>query len=569
MLAMKKPKRIAVLTALISALSLPIAYVLKFRTTLIAWALDPRIVGFELPTFALDFIHAVASDARPHIDTRKTIAAAIIAYFKSLFARGTAPRHADFLFAELETHFNAAKTTMGPTFCQLLRPKFCRQLAQRDPVYKELTPPASLLPPYGFGELAMPRRGDWQGLYDRYIETFIGPSLLSKDEHLLQLVVQVLAKIGLRGGKVSEQVSKFVTKSFAKFIPQDASQILVGFQVKFCIVEPHQVFNEMIDGFIGIFAKLRQALDTVITSQLKAMWTNDVTYDRSAFDPIRSVFGMVTVALDDVILKKKEKEDIRVANALAKRILPALDGDQPPAIQFMSFTTLRTRVALLANDSLAAALAGEPGEESMAHIVEFLLTATLDLFQVGTVPFLDVIFHKNDKFLTPALIRRLAELSEQLATLPQLHNLLRTPIQNALEANKADVDTLLPLLRKFGHVDEFIGRKPIIFHSVVQPAESAFRCQVMPMAAKGFAASSFHQSDTSSRGGIMAKTVAKTPPAECEAMEKSVMMCCESVEAEPAHDESGAEAEEQENEGEDFDGEEEVADEDENETFEE
>jgi hypothetical protein len=179
-------------------------------------------VSFALPQFSLDFVNALAKDAKLHIDIRRTIVSATVAYFKNLFVRNSPLRQADLLFAVLEAQFAAAKTGLGPTFCQLLRPKFCRQLAQQDPVYRELMPPSStppsLLAPQNFGELSMPRRCDWQQLFERYVDAFIAPSLLSKDEHVLQLVVQVLTKIGLRGGKVSEQVSKFVTE-FLQVIP--------------------------------------------------------------------------------------------------------------------------------------------------------------------------------------------------------------------------------------------------------------------------------------------------------------------------------------------------------------
>jgi hypothetical protein len=46
-----------------------------------------------------------------------------------------------------------------------------------------------------------------------------------------------------------------------------AKFILVGFLFRFCIVEPHQVYEAMIDGSIGIFAKARAALDSVIRAQ--------------------------------------------------------------------------------------------------------------------------------------------------------------------------------------------------------------------------------------------------------------------------------------------------------------
>jgi hypothetical protein len=170
-------------------------------------------------------------------------------------------------------------------------------------------------------------------------------------------------------------------------------------------------------------------------------------------------FSIICRSFDEVILRKKEKEDIHVANALTKRNLPVLDSNQPPAIQFAPFAALRARIALIANDSFAASLATEPGEDAMAHLIKYLLTASPNFFQMGTPPSFDVVFRKNDKYLTPALIKRLTDLPKPLAVVPQLHFLLRAPIQNALNAHKADADALFPLLWKFANVDEFVGRR--------------------------------------------------------------------------------------------------------------
>jgi hypothetical protein len=216
------------------------------------------------------------------------------------------------------------------------------------------------------------------------------------------------------------------------------------------------------------------------------MWTNDATFDPSAFNPIRKVFNIVRECLDEVILRKKEKEDFPIATNLSKRILPALNKDSPPAIQFGPFEILRARVALLTNGSLSLALAADPGEEAMSHLVDFLLTAIPDLFQFGTPPYLETVFRKNDKNLSPDLIRRLADLPEALASIPQIHNLLRGPIQNALFTHREEANELLPMLRKFANVDEFFGR-PIPLPGPVPEADYGFRSLSMneSLASKG------------------------------------------------------------------------------------
>jgi hypothetical protein len=83
MLAIHPFHRIVMLTALISALALPVAVTLRTRTVIMTWGLDLRIVGIELSQFAIDLIRTIGRDSRPHIEVRKTIAAAIIGSFRS------------------------------------------------------------------------------------------------------------------------------------------------------------------------------------------------------------------------------------------------------------------------------------------------------------------------------------------------------------------------------------------------------------------------------------------------------------------------------------------------------
>jgi hypothetical protein len=175
------------------------------------------------------------------------------------------------------------------------------------------------------------------------------------------------------------------------------------------------------------------------------------------------VFDIFRDTLDDVVLKKKEKEDIGVISGLAKRILPALDGDGPPGLQFVPLTLLRGRLELLSSDGLSGALAVDPGEEAAARWVECLLSVRVEAFEGWIPPFVEAVFRKNDKHLTAGLLRRLADLPAGLAAIAAIHGLLRVPIQNSLEANKAEAEGLLPLLWKCANVDEFAGRQPIAF----------------------------------------------------------------------------------------------------------
>jgi hypothetical protein len=157
-----------------------------------------------------------------------------------------------------------------------------------------------------------------------------------KNENVVQLLVQVLPEIGTDGGEVSERITKLDTNSFSDFISENSSRILIGFWFKFNAVESYQLCTDMIDSFIGIFEQLRQTLNMVISAQLKLMRTNDAAFDHSVANPTRDVFTHFLDSFDDAVRKKKKKEkgDIAIATIVVKHILPSLDANSSPSIQF-------------------------------------------------------------------------------------------------------------------------------------------------------------------------------------------------------------------------------------------
>jgi hypothetical protein len=84
----------------------------------------------------------------------------------------------------------------------------------------------------------------------------------------------------------------------------------------------------MLGSFIGVFGKFSQTLNMVISAQLKSMRTNDAAFDRSVVNPMHDVFINFRDSFDDAVrkTKKKENEDLAIANIVVKHIVPTLDG---------------------------------------------------------------------------------------------------------------------------------------------------------------------------------------------------------------------------------------------------
>ena len=463
--------RTGLLSGLISGLSsLNLAFTLETRIATVTLSMDPKYVGYPLPQFSIDYALKLSKEPKLAAEVTRAIAAAAVSYMKNQSIRDMEPAQVDAMFEILTNVHKHGRAVMIPTFCQLLRPKFCRSLVYESPVYSELMPrasePRNLIPPQDFQELSMPKKGPWHAYYERFLSSFVGSSLLSNDEHAVELAIHVLTKIGIRGGEASGHIAPFVTKACKDFNPLQPSKVLINFVFRFCVVSEHQNHNGMLESFVGMFRELRTQLDIVNQKQLKAMWLREDSFSMSSYDPLRNVFSLFIDCLSDVTLKSKEPSDISLLHSLCKQILPMLDGDKPPVIQFSPFLSLRRTVTVLANDSFANALATETGEGAMEHLLAFTTDFADESSLWSSLPgFVETIFHKNEKSLTKKLVLSFANWPTSLATQETVHTLLRPAIDSFLETIKQDENELqqvLPLLSKLTTVG-FPQPRPVPF----------------------------------------------------------------------------------------------------------
>ncbi|OHT08424.1 hypothetical protein TRFO_23118 [Tritrichomonas foetus] len=451
-------ERNAIISSFVSALTQnSFNYTLHARTRTVAWCLDTRYVGFPLPNYCIDYLKALAQDTKLHIDVRKTIAAGSVAYFKSRALVGAGTEQFDELFEILKKIYDTSKNNMAPTFCQLVRPKYCENLANESPLYRALMPadsrPESYLTPQNFGRLSMPHTGAWKEPHERFVSSFIGASLLSKDENVLQLAIQVLTKLHIRGGETAHKIAPFITAAFKEFNVLLPSAILINFMFNFCLQAPHTTFEGLIDGFVSIFTKTRTVLDEINNAQMKLFWTFDNNFRQNMYEPINKICGIFIGCLENVIHEKKDKEDFSVICGISKRILAALDGDKPVTAFYDPFDKLRNSFAVAADDDLMAALAGEPGEESLIRLLSFAHHHTLtSCLRIPFPSYAIQCFHKNNTSMTLNVIKTIKDWPLDVAQdtkLNQQLNQLFRHLVNTIGKDNEEFIELLPSLWKF------------------------------------------------------------------------------------------------------------------------
>jgi hypothetical protein len=186
------------------------------------------------------------------------------------------------------------------------------------------------------------------------------------------------------------------------------------------------------------------------------VWLEDKTRDFTAYDAIGKVVQIFIVAFNEILSRTgKERTDVIVLKQLAERIIPELEGKQPPSLRFAALEELICILKMAADNDLAEAIASEPNEQAMEHLLEFLSKGQIK--NCVTPPsFLLSIFRRNEDYLTEHLARKIANWPEDLAKLGQVRLLLRQPLHHLLSEMK-DLEALLPLLWKFIVVSAEVG----------------------------------------------------------------------------------------------------------------
>lgn len=433
----KEEKKKEIVKSFIDALTnYKYSYTLATKIKVISWALDYHYVGMPIPQFCIDYIDKISKEPKLHIDLRRTIAASIVAYFKNQYLLSIYPMQTDIFFRILRQIYNTKKTEMAPIFIQLTRPKFCRMISLKSQVYLDLMPkksyPINFINPQNFKELSMPRYGDWKQFYQEYLSSFVGTSLLSNDEHIVQLTIQVLTKIGVNEGELANRTSSFLTKAFEDFNVVSPLAILLNFAFKFCLNSVHQGYKEMCEKFIGIFSQTRKAIDDIGMAHIKSIWLHK-NYNEiiNSYKPLGKTCQIFIDCFNDVLSNIKNESDCKYSSYIAKRILIALDENRALPFYFDQFESLKNIVKILSDDDLMYGIFTKPSEDALKHLILFLNNNLSIISKQSPQGLINNLFYKNVNSMTYKLIDEISEFSYDFAQ------------------NKTVIDLLTPIFTKF------------------------------------------------------------------------------------------------------------------------
>ncbi|KAK8891210.1 hypothetical protein M9Y10_028416 [Tritrichomonas musculus] len=450
----------AIVSSFVSILSsTELNYTLHTRTRTVAWCVDPRYVGSQLPSYCIEFMDSLASDEKCHIDVKKTIAAGIVAFFKSqALIRSNPTSQFKELFEILKKLYSKSKLLMTPFFCQLLRPKFCFALASTSTAYSSIMPtkslPEALLTSLPFGLISMPRDDrfeddktevndkdapkSWKDAHDMFLAAFIGNSLLLKEENVLQLVIQVLTKVQARGGRTAEMIAKFIISLLSEPNILRLSSILINFIFSFCLQDPHKGFEKLVDSFISIFKRLRECIDIVNDKQAPNFWIDQYNFKASNYELIEQTCNSFIMSFESVISNLKDQADMQNAHEIAKRIVEVMDGSNHPKLFISPFFKLRNLFSFISDDDLLKPLlslysSSETNEEeNLSCLLKFLRKNALTIGDDTLYPsFIKDAFKKNINGLSVKVMKEICEWPLELCQ------------------NKKVIDLICPLIASF------------------------------------------------------------------------------------------------------------------------
>ncbi|KAH0785456.1 hypothetical protein GPJ56_010591 [Histomonas meleagridis] len=312
--------------------------------------------------------------------------------------------------------------------------------------------PINLIGAQDYGEISMPRNGIWKQKYQQYVSEFLGNGLLTNDQHVLQLVIQVLTKIGIKGGEIASQVSIFIQKAFNTFNVLTPSAILLTFTFSFCFSEAHQQYTEMINSFIKIFEKTREALDIINEQQVKNIWFNPQKIDSSIYSSIDNIFDIYNETFDSVHQKIIGTNDVISMCNICKRILIAIKGKSPPIVSYLPYDTLVQKLKNYSNDDLMYVISTkEISSNTLNKLLNFILNIAKEKdFQF--VPIVEKMFSKHENVLTYEQLKQISDWPLEISNDPKVRRLLYPMIKQCLiklGEDSLEVKELLPKIWKF------------------------------------------------------------------------------------------------------------------------
>jgi len=327
-------------------------------------------------------------------------------------------------------------------------------------------PPSSSPPAFvfsrgpSFGSLAMPRAGQWAPKSEQFIASFIARSLTSSDENIQQLVVQVLTKIGVRGGESAEKIAPFVARALADYNILIPSAILLLFLFNFSIEKLHQHFDGVRSGFIALFSREREAIDELNRQQLRHIWLHDEPFTAEEYKPIEKFCNMITVCFTDAITngRMKGSEEGEIIRSIAEDAITELTGKAPPAVSLTPFDEVKKVLRCIADKHFAKALQKQqPSAEALDELLEFIAGPNGTTTIGGDLPrvIVDVI-EKNSLLMNIAHLRKIAEWKDEVMEATAEKRFLNRAIQNAVlrikDTANEELSVLLPKLAKFAPV---------------------------------------------------------------------------------------------------------------------
>lgn len=457
----------AIITAFISFFTVYSTwnFTMHTRTRLVAWALDYRYVGFPIPKFTFDFIHLIIQDKKLHNDVRRSIASNIVAFFKWKSLNNAGTEQFEELFEILKIIYDGARVSMAPTFCQLVRPKYCQVLSKTSPVYKALMPstslPTSFVTPMNWERntrLSMPHTGEWEEPHRKFVSYFVGGALLLKDENVIQLAIQLLTKLKIRGGETAQKIAPFIKDALSIFNVQLPSAILINFIHNFVIASPHAQFDGLVDLFVSIFRKTREALDVINQEQMKLYWTRDPNYNQNAYAPINKLCGIFSGCIENRINEISDKDDYKLAKLIAEKVVVALKGDKELQVYYEPFNQLVHNWQLLTNDHLINALSAPlPSEDALNNILLFITEEANNFVKTSYPSYVRSAFNKNKVYITLKILREnLSTWPVEIAQNPQVKTFVRPlfdEIAIQLGRNNEEFNALLPQLWQFADLN--------------------------------------------------------------------------------------------------------------------
>jgi hypothetical protein len=352
----------------------------------------------------------------------------------------------------MKTIYNTAKDATATFICDNCNIQACASVSFGNKAIAQLlnrsTLP-SMYTPFHYKHLIdIQIPNSWKEVKDRFLLSFIAPSLSSNNQTVQQLVIGLLTQVCQKFSSISEKVVPFLSKSLREFEPSFGIRPIIVFGCNFCFVSDHQGFTDVIDSFVDILKRYRIYIDEIAQQHFSDIWFP--TSSRKNFQtPLKTFLQTIINNLSQIYQREITGEgNFETINHLSERILKEISSvGNHPLLNLPEYQTLISNLSFSSDKSLSEIIQNHSNPQSIEQFYKYLLTIQQN--QISSNEIIGLVYQKISYHFKLETIDSIVSFKDIGKPTPIFVYYLKQNLENIFDFHKLDQEQeqehLIPL----------------------------------------------------------------------------------------------------------------------------